>query len=459
MAWADECDREDRCDLRTARQVPPSVVCNRQLKVLLVSHAFPPANAIGAVRVGKFAKYLHEAGYDVQVLAAPREGDQSLALEIPADRVVYQAGWKVDGVFDGLLMPLHRRRQVAATSAPGADEFSAQPASGLTAALARHYYALLRIPDARAGWIRAATLAGRQIIHDWRPDIVIGSAPPNSGLVVASRIARACGAPWVGELRDLWVGNPYYEEPAWRLLVDRLFEWRILGSAAALVSVTPRWAESLRRRYSKPTACILNGYVEEDFPPHPVGPPVGDTLSVLYTGSIYGGFRDPSPLFRAIGLLGAERDRVAVDFYGPSRAEVEPLATAHGVADRVFVHDPVSYKASLTLQTSADILLLMQWNNEKNAGNIPAKFFEYLGAGRPILLLGYERGDLAAMIRGRAAGVILNDPAVIARQLREWIAQKRTGIAPLDPKARTGLTRAEQYQKFERFLGEILSAT
>ena len=138
---------------------------------------------------------------------------------------------------------------------------------------------------------------------------------------------------------------------------------------------------------------------------------------------------------------------------------MEPLAAAHGVADRVFVHDPVSYKASLTLQTSADILLLMQWNNEKNAGNIPAKFFEYLGAGRPILLLGYERGDLAAMIRGRAAGVILNDPAVIARQLREWIAQKRTGIAPLDPKARTGLTRAEQYQKFERFLGEILSAT
>ena len=202
-------------------------------------------------------------------------------------------------------------------------------------------------------------------MRDWRPDILVASAPPNSGLVVASRISRVCGVPWVAELRDLWVDNSYYEEPAWRLWVDRLFERRILGSAAGLVSVTPRWAESLRRRYPKPTACILNGYVEEDFPPHPVGPPPGDTLSILYTGSLYSGYRDPRPLFQAIGLLGAERDRVAIHFYGPPRAGVEPLAAAHGVADRVFVHDPVSYKASLALQTSADILLLLQWNDEK----------------------------------------------------------------------------------------------
>ena len=73
-----------------------------------------------------------------------------------------------------------------------------------------------------------------------------------------------------------------------------------------------------------------------------------------------------------------------------------PLAAAQGVADRVFVHEPVTYKASLALQTSADVLLLLQWDNVKDAGNIPAKFYEYLGARRPILFLGYEAGDLAA---------------------------------------------------------------
>jgi hypothetical protein len=149
---------------------------------------------------------------------------------------------------------------------------------------------------------------------------------------------------------------------------------------------------------------------------------------------------------------------VAVHFYGPPAAEVSPLAADHGVADRVFVHDPVAYKASLALQTTADVLLLLQWNDKRDAGTLPAKFFEYLRARRPVLSLGYEHGDLAEMIREREAGLVANDPEVIARQLRSWIAQKPTGIAPLAPRAHAGLTRTEQYFRLERFLTEISQA-
>jgi hypothetical protein len=99
----------------------------------------------------------------------------------------------------------------------------------------------------------------------------------------------------------------------------------------------------------------------------------------------------------------------------------------------------------------------MQWRNPKDAGNIPAKFFEYLGARRPILLIGYEHGNLAQMIRERGAGFVTNDPPVIAEQLRRWIAQRRTGIPAVDPAARAGMTRAEQYRKFEQFLAEVVN--
>ncbi len=241
---------------------------------------------------------------------------------------------------------------------------------------------------------------------------------------MASRIARICGAPWIAELRDLWVDNPYCEDPAWRLLVDRLLEWNILGSAAGLVSVTPQWAETLRRRYRKPTACILNGYVEEDFPTAPPGPPPGDIVSILYTGNIYLGYRDPGPLFQAIGRLGAERERVAVHFYGPQRADIEPLASSLGVADRVFMHDAVTYKQSLALQTSADVLLLLQWNNAKDAGNIPAKFYEYLGAEAP---------DPAARLRsGRPGG---DDPRAGGGRGRHRAGGDRTAAQTVDRRA------------------------
>jgi glycosyltransferase involved in cell wall biosynthesis len=434
------------------------------MKVLIVSHAFPPANIIGAVRIGKLAKYLYEAGHDVRVIAATGS-NTSLALEIPSERVSYVAEWAIDAVFDKASRAVRRlwRAVPARADLPAPVAATPKAAAGRVlpgrwwrAELARHYHALMRIPDARAGWIAAATAAGYRIMRHWRPDVVVGSAPPNSGLVAAARIARVCGAPFVAELRDLWVDNPYYEDPGWRRCLDRLIERRILGQAAGLVSVTPQWSATLQHRYRQPVACILNGYVEADFPRDARRPAPAGVVSIVYTGNIYVGYRDPTPLFQAIGLLGAEREQIAVHFYGPAADEILPVAQSQGIADRIFVHAPVSYRRSLALQTSADVLLLLQWNNAKDAGNIPAKFFEYIGARRPILLLGYEGGDLAAMIRERRAGVVANDPEEISHWLRQWIALKPRGIPGPDQQACNGLTRDEQNRKYELFLSRTV---
>src|SRR3954453_22090565 len=69
----------------TGERTAPS----RPLKVLVVSTWFPPANVIGAIRVGHFAKSFYESGHDVRVLTAQHPGDQSLPLTFPANRVIY----------------------------------------------------------------------------------------------------------------------------------------------------------------------------------------------------------------------------------------------------------------------------------------------------------------------------------------------------------------------------------
>jgi glycosyltransferase involved in cell wall biosynthesis len=296
------------------------------------------------------------------------------------------------------------------------------------------------------------------LVSRWQPDLIFASAPPNSALVAASRIARACGVPWVAELRDLWVGNPYYEHPRWRMMIDRFLERRTLRNAAGLVSVTPPDTESLRRSYKQPASCTLNGFDPADFPKESPRPGPGDVVSLVYTGNIYAGFRDPTPLFKAINLLSPEeRNKVAVHFYGPPAAQVHEFASAQNVVDRVFVHDRVTYRESLAIQCAADVLLLLQWADKRDAGNIPAKFFEYLGAGRPILMMGYEQGTLAQMIRQRHAGLVSNTPALIAEQLRKWIAQRPQGIPGLPASASADMTRDEQFRKLERFILDIVS--
>jgi glycosyltransferase involved in cell wall biosynthesis len=302
--------------------------------------------------------------------------------------------------------------------------------------------------------------AGRRLLKTWRPDLIIASAPPFTGFLVARKLARESAVPWIAELRDPWADNPYgsdgTHDPAWRCRLDRIMEQRTLRSAAALVTVSPSVTLDLRQRYRQPIATILNGYSEEDLVTAPPRPPSGQ-LAIVYTGTIYAGLRDPSALFAAIARLGERRYAVDVIFHGPTEDEVRHLAERHGVQDRVFVRSKLAYRASLERQAAADVLLLLQRNHVTDEGNIPAKFFEYLAARRPILLLGCETGIIAGMIRGRQAGFVSNDPAAIATALTRWLDQLPHAIPPLAAAARRGLSRTEQFVGYEAFLQKQVS--
>src|SRR3546814_11812714 len=73
----------------------------------------------------------------------------------------------------------------------------------------------------------------------------------------------------------------------------------------------------------------------------------------------------------------------------------------------------------------------MQMDSPLEQGNVPGKFLEYLGARRPILVLGWDQGVPATIVKQRAAGAATTDPEAIAQQLRAWLAVKeRDGRLP-----------------------------
>lgn len=163
-----------------------------------------------------------------------------------------------------------------------------------------------------------------------------------------------------------------------------------------MVTISPHLARHLEHRHHKRVEVVFNGYAEEDFPEPPVEGSTSGQLTIRYTGGIYRGFREPSPLFAAIGLLEDElRQQIRVEFLSGSNWDVEGLADSHGIADRIAMHPHVPYRSALGLQLQADVLLLLQWNDKREEGTIPAKLFEYLYTRRPILYMGYEHGAAA----------------------------------------------------------------
>jgi glycosyltransferase involved in cell wall biosynthesis len=429
------------------------------MKILIVSFAFPPSNVIGAVRVGKLARYLDRRGHDVRVLTTDLVEDRSLPLEISRERVFYTEYRQRRHWVERMVRMLRGRTAVAAEGrredVPPQDGALAR---SLRQTFRRHYFGVMHIPDMRADWVRTAIPAGRRLISEWKPEIIFASAPPNTGLMVASRLARTHKLPWVADFRDLWVDNPYYSEPGWRKRFDAILEPRILRSAAGLVTVSPIWAEQLRRRHRKDVTVVYNGYAEEDFPPLAPRVDPGEILTIRYMGSIYRGFRDPAALFSAIALLPDQlRTRINVEFFSDAGDAVLDAAAAHRVENVVAVKPRVPYRRALALQMEADVLLLLQSSDQRDEGNLPAKLFEYLYARRPILFIGYERGVAARLVIERRAGLVSNSPAQIHDQLKRWFEDKRAGrLERLDPSVSLGLGRDDQYAKLEHLFEEIV---
>jgi glycosyltransferase involved in cell wall biosynthesis len=418
------------------------------VRILILSFYFAPQNTMAAHRLTRLAAYLREQGHEVRVVAA-RVSNVPTDPDGDAGDIMVVRTWVPSLDLPALLQrSLQRLRLRRKDEGIAAGLAQAGPVVRFGRRLVWLYRDLLFWPDEHMGWFLSALPLALRLCRQWRPDAIYASSPPATTLALACALRRLCGVPWVAEIRDRWADDPYTSRPGWRWRLEHRLEDIILSSAHGLVTVSQTWAEFYGTRYRVPTAVVYNGF-DPDAYCHADGAD-GETgvLRIVYTGSVYAG-RDPAPLWQALGAMGNDAEAVRVEFYGAKRSEVLPGAARHGVAHLVTVQEYVAHVDAVRLQCGADILLMLQWDNPSEAGNLPGKLFEYLGARRPVLALGYDGGEMARIIRERGAGLFANDPQEIARQLRGWIETKRRAdyVAALPESATAGYTRQEQYQQ------------
>lgn len=438
------------------------------MRILIITWFFPPANTIGAVRLGGLVEHLLQSGHDVHVIT-PNEipAEQTLDKAIDPSRI-HRTPWSEPLSWVPRLW--QRVARINGHSKQGYTQAQKHlPVGVAKASMRARLKKLVRdqvvFPDKSRGWIPFAVKAGRTLIRDWKPDLVFASGPPFSTLVVAHRVAAPARIPLICEFRDRWWDDPYYPPSrlcTWR---EKLLERRILNYSSGITTVSEPWAETYRARYKKPVQVVYNGFDSDEATSiteagnelsdaFPV-----DTLNIVYTGGIYPGRRDPRPLFEALANHPDLRARVRVWFYGTAKEHVMPIAQETGVTGCIQLKPAVPHGQAVKLQHRADVLLLMQWNDPREQGNVPGKFFEYLGAGRPILLLGLRGGVPDQILRERNAGELANEPDAITIKLKSWLQLKdETGTVPHNPPAaRAGFERREQFEKLRSFLNERAS--
>lgn len=411
------------------------------MNLLLVSYYYPPLGGAGVQRALKFSKYLGDFGVRVSVLAADNPGyvqDASLLAEVPAALAVRRVAHR----------PLLQRLMALRPAATGD---TAAPAAGAAQRprlrdTVLRLYAAAQFPDDHHGWARRALLAGEALIREQRIELVLSTAPPMSAHWLGARLARQAGLPWVADYRDLWTDNPGYAAPAWRAALDRRTEARWLRQAAGVVTVTPSWRERFERQPGLrcATAFIPNGYDEADFAAAVPAPRDDTCFRLLHTGTFYGP-RDPATLLDGLdrflqGRAVAARPlrlRLVGNMGSRFAALLQQFAQRHpGVIEQ---RAYVPHHEAIGEMLAADALMLVVGAGAAGraggavvAGWLPGKIFEYLRAARPVLLLGDEHGDAAALLRQHGRGWIADEtrPEAIAAALQQMMAEAPAHHAP-----------------------------
>lgn len=387
----------------------------------MIAYHFPPlAGSSGIQRTLRFVQHLPSLGWQPLVLSAdPRAYEMSsvdLLADVPAGTVVRRA-------------------------------FALDTARHLQ--LGGRYLGWMARPDRWISWKFAAIREGLRMIDEFKPDVIWSTYPIATAHVIASALHRKTGIPWIADFRDPMAHAGYPADPrTWRSY--QAIEEEAVAQARYSVFTTPGAAHMYQQRYPGAAERIVvleNGYDEESFAA--VAPPPSDKfragdsrtrpLLLLHSGIVYPSERDPTQLFVALGRLKDEGVLTPTDLRIRFRACVhdellQHLAATHGAQDFIEMCPAIPYREALAEMMAVDALLVMQASS-CNA-QIPAKIYEYLRAGKPILGLTDPAGDTAAVLRGAGLSDItaLDSVDEIAQVLPALISDWRLGNLPL-PKA------------------------
>jgi hypothetical protein len=444
-------------------------------RVLIVAYYFPPVAASGCIRPLAFCRHLGSFGWAPRVVSTdlaslhPRPGsDEGLLAKVPShikvDRIPHR---------DLLQFAIEARNALFRSSRGRAD--NEQPEIAATSSWIRQRKELLLahligFPDRHASWVRPAVRQAVSAAAREPVDVVLATGNPWTGLLAGQRIAERLGVPFIADFRDPWTRNPYGEWHGASLLARaRRLERHVVARASCVIANTEELRQQFERDYPDMRGkfvTITNGFEDwmtdgNDSAPKTAGIDIerrASGLDMWHFGTVYGK-RDPLSLLAAVSKL-HEQGVVSpatfrLRFVGewsvtnPVTNSLAGQLEQNGLMVRVA---PISHDESLRQMRSSPILLAIQPSSPLQ---IPAKLYEYIAAGRPLLVVGGE-GATAALVEKHRLGRHCPDRVPDLMQLLTGLLTRDSLRAP-DPSTRSAFHYHELTRKLATRLDEAVA--
>ena len=364
-------------------------------KVLMFAPYFVPRPRVGALRPFRFAKYLSGMGWEVVVVCI-KDSSHSMNEE-------YREALKQVKLIE--LNPPFDRTQHAG-------EIPKKPASGKSKSgpgLADWIDTQFPLDT----WLPFFLLkkgAIRKIIEAEQPDVLWSTSDPWSGGYIAGKAATKTGIPWVADFRDPWTlcSVRFPKKGSVASVIDRKSErWMMKHADFAVFT-----ARATERKYlahypslEGKTGTIYNSF---DLDLHNLmqsGKPAGKEINILFLGT----FRELSTAELIIKVLAKLKEKnpevcqkVFIHSYGTLKGKDAALAEQTGVSDRFKTRERVANTEIQSEYGQTDLLLLSTQPERDDI--VPAKLFDYLISGKPVLSL-VQNEEVGEILERTGTGV------------------------------------------------------
>ena len=431
-------------------------------KFLLITYYWPPAGGAGVMRWAKMSKYISDFGWQ-PIIYTPSNGevgmhDEGLLKEIPDHlEVIRTPIWEPYNLYKSFL---GRSKKEKLYSGFINEKKKASLAQKVSVFIRGNFF----IPDARMFWIKPSVKFLKKYLKDHPVDAIVSTGPPHSMHLIAEKLHRVTGIPWIADFRDPWTNIDFYADlhlTRWADHRHHALENKVLRNASRIVTVTWRSREEFKILCGRNDIEVVpNGFDHADFDPARGVGVAHPGFSIVHVGSMN---KDRNPLSfwkaisQAIDEEPALKEKLVIKLVGPVDFSVRASVEEHGLQAFTEFVEYVPHTEAVRMQQEASVLLLVINNTPNSKTIIPGKLYEYLGSGRPLLAIGPKDSDSAKVIDMTKGGAVFepDDVEGLKKIILEDFQLHQQGRLKGNAEGISKFTRKNLAKEFVRVLDDL----
>jgi glycosyltransferase involved in cell wall biosynthesis len=264
-------------------------------------------------------------------------------------------------------------------------------------------------------------------LKDNKYDAIIATAPPFNLVGLAASLSKKFKIPYFVDLRDLWNNNEMKkgfqysgtDKVLYGLTKKHIGRW--IAKAEAVTVATPPMAKFIEAlHYKGRIAVLLNGYEKYLYNGNNRRSKANDKFIVSCIGTLYP--EQKLDLFTSgFHLFLKENPYASIQlrFVGASFfPEVESFLKRQIPDPYLLITDRIPREEAIQEAVQSHVLFYAGWKGYE--GILTTKIFDYLAAGKNILIAPGDGSSIDDLVKKTGSGKIANTPHAVAELLFQW---------------------------------------